>query len=359
MSTVSSESLECSPTLKPSQDYRRDIDGLRAIAVMLVVLYHFDVEILSGGFVGVDVFFVISGFLITRIIVSALHDNSFVFRTFWIRRIRRLLPASLTMILVVLIAFSAIYPATLYQDIGKSSIAQLLFSSNMYFWSGSGYFQTDSELKPLLHTWSLSVEEQYYFLYPFILYTVFRLNRHWLLRTTVLISLASYVFSILIYENESSGAFFWLPARAWELGIGGCLAMLYKNHYPLTLKPLTTFASLTGVTLILYSAVSFNELTPFPYHSALLPVLGTALTIWGNGEQDNPVRKLLQTSPMVFIGLISYSLYLWHWPIKVGASWYSIPLKELDNLLLILSGTITLSWLSYRYIEKPFRSVKS
>ena len=151
-------------------NYRQDIDGLRAIAVTMVLLYHFDVKFLSGGFAGVDIFFVISGFLITRLISIELAENKFSFKNFWLRRITRLLPASLFMMITVLAVFSLVYPNTLFIDVANSSVSQVFFSSNMYFWNGSGYFEVASNLKPLLHTWSLSVEEQFYFIFPFYLF---------------------------------------------------------------------------------------------------------------------------------------------------------------------------------------------
>lgn len=334
--------------------YRSDIDGLRAVAVMLVVLYHFDVKALSGGFVGVDIFFVISGFLITRIIANELHDGSFQFKNFWSRRIKRLLPASLTMVLVVLLVFSLVFPSALLQDVAKSSVSQFFFVSNIYFWSGAGYFEVASNLKPLLHTWSLSVEEQFYFIFPFYLFLMHRLQPTFLMGLTMLLTIGSFVFCVILYNYETSGAFFWLPTRAWELGTGACLALMANKLYPRN-STIALIATATGLLLVIGTALTFTKLTPFPSYFAMLPVAGTALILWGNSNLKNSLRTLFCLKPFVFIGLISYSLYLWHWPIKVLMDWYSVPLDHTSMCVIALLATLCISTLSYYLIEQPFR----
>jgi peptidoglycan/LPS O-acetylase OafA/YrhL len=334
--------------------YRHDIDGLRAIAVILVLLYHFEVQILSGGFVGVDIFFVISGFLITLLITTELAQNKFSFKKFWTRRIKRLLPASLIMMTSVFVVFSMVYPSSLFQDVGKSIVAQLFFSSNMYFWSGSGYFEVDSSLKPLLHTWSLSVEEQFYLIFPFYLFFLNRLAPSLVPVVTLILTISSLVLAVVLYNYEPSGAFYWLPTRSWELGIGACLALCGVRGQPKN-SIVALIATATGLILIAIATLTFTKLTPFPSYFALLPVVGTALIIWGNGHQENALRALFCLKPIVFIGLISYSLYLWHWPVKVLLDWYSLPLSDIGMRSLALLFTLLISTLSYFYIEQPFR----
>lgn len=339
-------------------EYRQDIDGLRALAVSLVLLYHFDVKVLSGGFIGVDIFFVISGYLITQLISKELSNNNFSFKRFWIRRIRRLLPASLVMMLTVFVVFALVFPNTLFQEVGKSIIAQLLFSSNLYFWSGTGYFALDSGLKPLLHTWSLSVEEQFYLVFPFYLFIFQRLANRKLLQLTVVLTLGSLALAILLYKYRPSGTFFWLPTRSWELGVGACLAMTKDRFRPMNNK-VATFAVAAGLLFLGYAALTYTSETPFPSYYATLPVFGTALIIWGNGNRDNIFHASFSIKPLVFIGLISYSLYLWHWPAKVLLNWLSIPLDNLAVLTLALFTTICVATLSYYLVEQPFRTARN
>jgi len=339
------------------RQYRPDIDGLRALAVLLVLMYHFGFKPLSGGFIGVDIFFVISGYLITSILVSEIKNSTFSFSSFWLRRVRRLLPAALTMSFTVLCVFAAIYPDSLFKEIGESLVSQLFFVSNIYFWSGSGYFSLDAELKPLLHTWSLSVEEQFYLFYPIYLYVVCKFFASHLLAITVLGTFISFIFSLWLFHEQPSAAFYWLPARAWELGIGGCLALMSQAKSKFVVHSvLATTASLSGFVLIMISALLFDSSTLFPYISVLLPVLGTSLIIWGNGHTNNVISKLFSWSPIVYIGLISYSLYLWHWPIKVFLSWYSIPLNSIWTFLIASIVTLIAGSMSYHFIELPFRS---
>ena len=304
-----------------------------------------------------DIFFVISGFLITRLISIELAENKFSFKNFWLRRITRLLPASLFMMITVLAVFSLVYPNTLFIDVANSSVSQVFFSSNMYFWNGSGYFEVASNLKPLLHTWSLSVEEQFYFIFPFYLFLMHRLRPTFLVGTTVLLTCSSLVLCGILYNYEPSGAFFWLPTRAWELGTGACLALTANKINPKN-PAIALMATATGLIIVTVTALTFTKLTPFPSYFATVPVIGSVLILWGNSHQNNPLRRFFCVKPVVFIGLISYSLYLWHWPIKVLMDWYSVPLDNtaLRNLALLL--TFGISTLSYYYIEQPFRTTR-
>ncbi len=331
--------------------YRPDIDGLRALAVLPVLFYHAGVPGFAGGFVGVDVFFVVSGFLITSIIVSEQREGRFSLARFYERRARRILPA-----LFLVVAFSVplalviLVPENL-EDFGQSVIASALFVSNFFFYLEDGYFEGPAELHPLLHTWSLAVEEQFYLLLPLLLLLAFRRGTSlpWLLGTT---ALASFAFADWQVGANNSAAFYLLPARLWELMIGSLLAVT-------TLPRPATAAVGAGVTtlgigLILLAVGTFDELTPFPGSAALLPCLGAALIIYG-GQTDNAASRFMALPPWRGIGLISYSLYLWHFPLLVFARHLLVrPFTALE-IVTLLSLTALLSFWSWRCVEQPFR----
>ncbi len=334
--------------------YRAEIDGLRALAVLPVILFHAGFELFGGGFVGVDVFFVISGYLITSIIISEMGRDNFSLINFYERRARRILPA-LFFVMLVSIPFAWFWltPGDL-KDFGQSLIAVATFSSNILFWIESGYFATASELKPLLHTWSLAVEEQYYILFPLFLMIFWNLPKKYLLLLLALIFLLSLSLAQWFAFSRPSANFYLLPTRGWELLIGVFLAFyLQKNQYiksPLINQTL----SLLGFAMIVYSIAIYDKNTPFPSLYALVPTIGTALLIL-TAVPQTLIHKILSARIIVGIGLISYSAYLWHQPILAFARHRLLgEISEIVLLLLCLSSLI-MAYISWRWVEKPFR----
>lgn len=290
--------------------YRRDIDGLRAIAVLAVVLFHFGVPGVTGGFVGVDVFFVISGFLITSIIWREREAGRFSFVDFWARRARRILPALLVMMFTSLVAGWFLMAPKDYSELGRSIHNQVVFISNLFFMRQDGYFDTASDMKPMLHTWSLSVEEQFYIAFPLLLALLSSWLKQWRSALFVLL-LVSFAASVWAVANEPDKAFFLLPMRAWELLAGSMLAVMPVRAG--RASPLLAQAvSLFSLGLILVAVLGYDANTAFPGAAALLPVLGVVGLIWANGQHPTWVGRLLGSRVLVGIGLISYSWYLWH-----------------------------------------------
>lgn len=336
--------------------YRPDIDGLRAVAVLLVLLYHAGLWDVDGGYVGVDVFFVISGFLITSLIKSDLERGSFGFADFWERRIRRILPALGVVTVVTLAAGWFLYLPQDYAVLGKQAASQAVFSSNILFYSISGYFTAENATKPLLHTWSLAVEEQYYFIVPFLLAGLFAKMRGRMVAVLAVLAFASFAASVWAVRVHPEAAFYLLPFRAWELLVGSLLAFAPERPLQARDKKINDILAALGLAAILAAAFFYTSKTPFPGMAALMPCLGAAAIIYaGRTPHGTYVCKLLSLRPVVFIGLISYSLYLWHWPVLMFVEY--IPLVETRPVhrigLLLLSGF--LAWLSWKYIEQPCR----
>jgi peptidoglycan/LPS O-acetylase OafA/YrhL len=339
--------------------YRKEIDGLRAIAVLPVMFFHAGFSFFSGGYIGVDVFFVISGYLITSIILGEKEYGNFSISNFYERRARRILPALFLVTLVTIPFAWNLLPPDELKDYYQSVAAVSLFSSNILFWLESGYFDTLAELKPLLHTWSLAVEEQYYLVFPLLVLLIWRLGKRYILPMLGLIALLSLLLAQWGSENSPSAAFYLLPTRFWELMIGSITAfiMFYPQKFEIILNVSLTakqILSAVGLSLIFYAAIFFNSRTPFPGVFALIPTTGTALIIlYGlNGTLTN---RLLCNSGLVLIGLISYSAYLWHQPVLAFARWYQ--LDKLSPLLLaaLLLISLVMAYFSWKYVEKPFR----
>ncbi|MFS2156383.1 acyltransferase family protein [Pseudomonas sp. Pseusp122] len=332
---------------------RRDIDGLRALAVIPVVLFHFGLGGVSGGFVGVDVFFVISGYLITAVICREIAAGRFSFVDFWARRARRIIPAlSVVMLAVLAVGWLLLTPHD-YSQLGRAVRYQAMFISNILFMRQDSYFNPASDFKPLLHTWSLSVEEQYYIFFPLLLVLLSRYMRHWRWLLFGLL-LVSFGLNVWVIKREPDAAFFLLPMRAWELLCGAMLAVLP----PLTQRPrpwVFEAVSLTGLLAVLYALFFFDRDTRFPGWAALFPVSGATAMIWANGQASTVIGRLLSLRWLVAVGLISYSLYLWHWPIFVYANAISVdgmqPLEAWAWIIL----SVVLACLSWRFIELPFR----
>jgi peptidoglycan/LPS O-acetylase OafA/YrhL len=337
--------------------YRAEIDGLRALAVLPVILFHAGFEWFSGGFVGVDVFFVISGYLITTIIISEMAEGKFSIVNFYERRARRILPA-LFFVMAACLPFAWLWltPNDL-KDFGQSLVTVSTFSSNILFWLESGYFDTAAELKPLLHTWSLAVEEQYYILFPIFLMLTWRLGIKWIL---ILLSIVFFI-SLGIAQwgayNSPTAAFFLLPTRGWELLVGVFAAFYLKYNTHLKSHYLNQALSLLGFCLIVYSIIAFDKSTPFPSLYAFIPTIGTALLILC-AVPKTFIHKLLCLKFIVGIGLISFSAYLWHQPILVFARHKYQLLGDIPDLILIglCGASLVLAWFSWKFVEAPFRA---
>ncbi len=332
--------------------YRPEIDGLRAIAVLTVVMYHANLGFMGGGFVGVDVFFVLSGFLISSIILEEGSRGAFSYWTFYKRRILRIFPALFTMI-AACIAFGWIwFPPVDYKRFADTAIAAAAFYSNFYFYDKSDYFAPDAITQPLLHTWSLGVEEQFYIVAPFLLLAFLRYPKVRILGFVVLF-LASLAFSVIALTIDQPLAFYMLPSRTFELMTGAALALGFLPR--INSRRIAEVASIAGLALILAPALFYTHDTPFPGFAALLPCFGTMLVIHANTEVQTATGRILSSGPFVFFGKISYSLYLWHWPfLAFGLFRYGEDLTP-TWLLSLLVGAITVSYLSYQFIEQPAR----
>ena len=337
---------------------RPEFDGLRAVAIIPVVLYHAGFGC-TGGYVGVDVFFVISGFLITTLIWRDLENGNFSFAQFWERRARRIIPALVVMTLaVVTISWFLLLPRD-YRNLGAAASATSMFSSNYFHWKTSGYFQGLAEEKPLLHTWSLAVEEQFYFIVPFLIWGMFHFpglrNRRaaiGLIGGAVAVSLIGSLFCMKISD---SATFYFLPTRAWELGIGSLLAFLPASPALLSCRRARELFALAGLALILGAVFLYTNATSFPGIAAIVPCLGAAMVMYANGAAPTLVGSLLSARPTVFIGLISYSLYLWHWPFLSFANYFALEAQPAGMRAgLVVSGFVV-AILSWRYVELPFR----
>ena len=334
--------------------YRAEIDGLRAIAVVPVVLFHAGIPGFAGGFVGVDIFFVISGYLITSIILSEQQKERFTLAGFYERRARRILPALMLVVLLSVIAAWYLLLPTELVDFGKSLASVGEFASNILFWTESNYFAQTSEFLPLLHTWSLAVEEQFYLIFPvFMIWTVstVKSKRMLVLITAAIISL---VFCEWAWRNAPEANFFLAPSRVWEL-LAGVFCAFYLQQ-PREYQPVVKqLGSLVGLLMLIYSIVFFDKTIPFPSVYALVPVVGTALIILFT-DKDTVVGKLLSIPVIVGVGLISYSAYLWHQPLFVFARLNSLEELSVTTLLGLSVLAFVMAYISWRWVEKPFRN---
>ncbi|MEP5152407.1 acyltransferase family protein [Planktotalea sp.] len=330
--------------------YRPEIDGLRSIAVLAVVLYHFGITGLQGGFVGVDIFFVISGFLIGGLLWREGQSNGAIsLKRFYMRRIKRLAPAYVAMAMASLIVGYIVLLPFEFREFGKSLIAATVYLSNVNFFREAGYFDSASEDKVLLHTWSLSVEEQFYIVLPILM--VLLLRKPLGLRALLWVSFAvSLIACIWMTTRSQPAAFYLFPFRAWELLAGVLLAIESQRR---TL-PQNGALSWVGLILILVSIALIPASAQFPGWHAIGPVLGTVMLI-ANGQHDNPVNRALSQKWPVAIGLISYSLYLWHWPVLTLSSYYRGGYSNGLETAFWLLLSFALAYLSWRFIERPFR----
>lgn len=340
--------------MSKTTNYRPEIDGLRALAVMPVLFFHAGFSLFSGGYIGVDIFFVISGYLIANIIQREISQNRFSIVNFYERRARRILPALLFISLACIpFAYFWMLPFEI-KEFFNSLISINLFLSNFYFWRANEYFSAAAELKPLLHTWSLSVEEQFYVFFPVFLLLLNKFKHSIILFAVISITLLSFALAEYAAAHYPTANFYLLPTRLWELGIGAILAL--SASFWIKTKPLTAqIGSIIGITGIIFSIFYFDNTTPFPGRWALIPVLSTALIIVF-ATPHNLVGKLLSQKSLVGIGLISYSTYLWHQPLFAFAR---IRMEEAPTTTIYLSLIVIallLGYFTWHFIENPFKN---
>ena len=344
--------FSCDSFIAPPCKYRPDIDGLRALAILPVLLFHADLGC-TGGFVGVDVFFVISGFLITSLILKEINSDAFSLIRFWERRIRRIIPALIVVIAVTLLAGWFLYLPEDFCSVGKSVMAQVTLMSNVYFWRLTGYFAAGVDTKPLLHTWSLAVEEQFYVFFPLLLIFLARMKRFSFAKTIFWLGIGSFVLSVIGSYTKPAATFYLLPTRAWELMIGAFLAAIPEKQVS---NPwLNETVGLTGRGLILFSILYYSQDTRFPGLAAIPPCFGAAMIIVSGSGKSTLIGRVLTLRPIVFIGLISYPLYLWHWPLLVFSKYLAIKPQSTEIRVVLLMVSAALATLSWKYIETPFR----
>jgi peptidoglycan/LPS O-acetylase OafA/YrhL len=333
--------------------HRREIDGLRALAVLPVLFFHAGSSTFSGGFVGVDVFFVISGYLITSMILAELVDGRFSFARFYERRARRILPALVLVVSATIPAAWLWLPPDRLLEYARSLAGVGLMASNVVFWSESGYFGSAAELQPLLHTWSLAIEEQYYVLFPVALLLLWRFGRA---RVEVVLwvgTLASLILAHLLAGRSPAATFFLLPTRAWELLLGALTASYLFHRGPPNTR-LAPALGVVGLAMLCTSILVFDEHTPFPSAYALLPTLATVLIIVC-ARPGTAAGALLSTTPLVAVGLISYSAYLWHQPVLAFLRTRTLGEPSDVAMGTGLALSLVAAALSWRYVEQPFR----
>jgi len=363
-----------------NKTYRPEIDGLRALAVLPVILYHAGIEIFNGGYVGVDIFFVISGYLITAVILKDIEKKKFSIASFYQRRARRILPALIIVITLSLPISIFLLPAVDLKDFSKSIISSLTFWSNFQFSAEAGYFNTPGEYKPLLHTWSLSIEEQFYILYPIFFIFLFKISRNFLIFSIALTLILSLFFaqwsgnlnraypffdSNLQFYSQSQFSEFMMPfGRIWELALGGICAFLLnskskysKLFYNNNKNLLFNIYSIIGFFLIFFSFFYLSQNFPYPSFYSLFPTLGTALLILF-AKENTLIKKILSMKILVFIGLISYSAYLFHYPIFSFLKYLHLNINNI-TYIYIIPLILFISFLNWKFVEKPFRNRKT
>jgi peptidoglycan/LPS O-acetylase OafA/YrhL len=335
--------------------YRPDIDGLRAVAVLAVLLFHYQVAPFSGGFVGVDIFFVISGYLISKIILDEVEAGTFSFADFYIRRSRRLLPALLVAIAGTYAAGFLYFAAPDFLPLSRATLAAIMAASNMFYWVQADYFDTGAILKPLLHTWSLAVEFQFYLIWPAFLLALAQSRS----RVAILIGIAlaagvSFAVSVVMLKSDPAGVFYLTPFRIYEFALGGVVVFLDEGRLP---RWLSGVFYTVGFAAVLFAVFVFNERTRFPGYAALVPALGAAVMICTGSSARS--AGLLRCAPMRGVGAISYSLYLVHWPLWVFTC-YLVP-RELTaiEVIALVAATFALALVLYQFVETTFRRPKA
>lgn len=337
--------------MEQAHRFRRDIQGLRALAVLPVVVFHAFPDLLPGGFVGVDIFFVISGYLITRILHQELQDGRFSIAGFYVRRVRRLFPALYLMLFATMLLGLIMLPPQELRELAKTCIATVGFVANFLFYNLSGYFDGQSELKPLLHTWSLAVEEQFYLIFPLALLAAWRVRPRWLPALLWGAAALSLGWSMVELGRDASRAFYYPAPRAFELLIGAIVAVgaIPKIQH----QPIRDALSLLGMALIMGSLLLLSDQQPFPGLLALPPCIGAALVLAAGEEGESLGGRVLGLSPLVLIGSLSYSLYLWHWPALVFGRYMALRPLTAPEAIAAVAVAFALAWASWRYVESP------
>lgn len=334
--------------------FRADVDGLRGVAVLLVVVYHTKLGLMPGGYVGVDVFFVISGFVITGLIVSLIDRGQFSTASFLARRLRRLMPAAAVVVAATLLAGCFILGPRDLRTLAGSSIAVIGFVPNFYFWGRQGYFADQVPEHPLLHTWSLGVEQQFYLVFPPLLLAIAAVKPRSRPAAFALVALVLFIFGGWLTGVHPGAAFYLLPARGWEFLVGGLVALLGSRSAAHV--GWRTGVGLAGLAGIFIAAVGITPATPYPGVAALLPVLSTAGVIWADGQGPTRSGRLLGTRWLVAVGGMSYSIYLWHWPVLTLARYYQgRGLTQLETVYALCAVAL-LSFASWKWVERPFRA---
>lgn len=335
-------------------NYRSEIDGLRGFAILSVVLFHAGFEIFSGGYLGVDIFFVISGYLITHNISSEYKIGKFSILSFYEKRVRRIIPALFfVMAITIPLAWALLTPSELV-SFSKSIISVPIFVSNIFFWQDTDYFQAASELKPLLHTWSLAVEEQYYLIFPILLLLIYKFSRLHIFLIISLLSCLSLALSNVYYYYDPRANFFLLPSRVWEFGLGALAALYKQDQEKITRLFEKNFLGITGFIIITLSIVLFNKGTPQPSLYTLFPTIGTLLIILF-ATSDTLIGRLLSIRFLVSIGIVSYSVYLWHQPIFAFSRNYFSNTENILVKIILIIISMMLGYVTWYFIERPFR----
>lgn len=334
-------------------DYRADIDGLRAIAVLAVLCFHAFPSVLHGGFVGVDIFFVISGFLISKHIWEALASNTYRIKTFYARRVRRIFPALGIVLFACLAMGWIILSPGEYEQLGKHVTAGTLFVSNLVFWKEAGYFDNAADTKPLLHLWSLGIEEQFYIVWPLLLAFFWR-NTRYFAAGFMLVLGASLAYSVYLVQRDATADFYSPLTRFWELAVGAGVAYLLAEQFHHSERQRNVIACI-GLLLIVLAISVVQKQALFPGAWALLPTLGAACLIYA-GERTWVNRVLLRHPAMVWVGLISYPLYLWHWPLLSFARIMESGTPSIMLRAILLVASVLLAWLTYKLLERPVRA---
>jgi peptidoglycan/LPS O-acetylase OafA/YrhL len=345
---------------KVRSDYRPDIDGLRAIAVMPVIIFHaglgslYGIHLATGGYVGVDVFFVISGFLISRIIYNDIDGGRYSFADFYTRRIKRIFPALFVVYAFCLLVSALSSVADEAAQIRTGTLYSIFSISNIYFAGQAGYFDAAMQNNPLLHMWSLSVEEQFYVIFPIIIYCIRHLSKNQRLIVLSMLTIVSLAYSQFLTTTNPEAGYYGITSRAWELALGSILSIVPNANLSRIAREGLAWL---GIGCIVFSVTGYDSITPFPGLAALVPCLGAAAVIYAGSAGPSSMSGLLGFWPIRFTGLISYSLYLWHWPILV---FYRLNLsgKKDLNLIIVLCFLYLVSALSWRFIEQPFRQVR-
>lgn len=337
--------------------YRADIDGLRAIAIMFVVFYHLKIPFFGGGYIGVDIFFVISGYLVTQIVAQQSFECRLSLIQFYRRRVFRIVPAYIVMVACTLGVGSVLLSPDHLYDLGQSAIAALYFSSNILFYIESGYFDAPSELKSLLHTWSLSVEVQFYLVCPILILYLTKLSQKRLWVSLWGLCILSLLLCGLWANEDPDGAFYLIFFRLWEFLVGSIVAL--ASVWAPNNRVFKEILAVGGMWILISCCFVFSSQTNFPGFITILPILGCALVIFSGEGSCTVVSRVLSLRPLVFLGLISYSIYLWHWPAIVFSKLYL--LRELDAVdsVVVLAAVFLISFLSWRFIELPFRDINT